>query len=76
MQASTHVFFHESLVQLLQRVDIALVVREECDVVFKLGDAHVPEVEVFAQILQDFRLDANLGLFERHHLLKQGLAEL
>lgn len=76
MQASRQVLLHEAFVQLLQRVDVALIVGEEQDVIFELRDAYVPEVEVFSQVLQDFRFNPYLRLLKGNNLLEQCLTEL
>jgi hypothetical protein len=57
-------------------VDIALIVWEQEDVIFKLRDANVPQVKMFAQVLQNFGLDSYLRFLQSNNLLQKSLAKL
>ena len=57
-------------------MDIPLVVWEQEHMVFELRNAHVPEVEMFAQVLEYFRLDSHLRLLDSNYLFQERLAEL
>jgi hypothetical protein len=50
-------------------VHVPLVVRIKQNVVFKLWDAYMPEVEVLSKVLKHLRFNSDLGLLEGYHLL-------